>query len=68
MCGGVTEALGEIQQGSGRCWASLAVAKGAAGMQVQASGLGLECNREFPVSLLLDRIAACISCLSRMSN
>lgn len=41
---------GGLQQGSMRCWAGPAVAEGAAGMQVQASGLGLECNREFPVS------------------
>lgn len=45
-----------------------AVAKGTAGMQVQASGLGLERNREFPVSQLLDQIAAFISCLGHMSS
>lgn len=41
---------GGLQWGSGRCWAGPVVAEGAAGVQVQASGLGLECNREFPVS------------------
>ena len=42
--------LGRCLQGSGQCWAGPAAAEGAAGMQVQASGLGLECNGEFPVS------------------
>lgn len=48
--GGVRGVPGGLQWGSGWCWAGPVVAEGAAGVQVQASGLGLECNREFPVS------------------